>query len=108
MIFFLEELDFSRLDAEQQFRAGRITEALRERLGEDSPQQAASWLAGDATVWFSLLSRSEVATRRQAARQLSAMLGGPIPVDPDADPATQKTQLEQLRQRIGGQAGEEK
>jgi len=68
----------------------------------------ASWLAGDPSVWLILLGRSEAATRRQAARQLSAMLGGPIPVDPEADPSTQKTQMEQLRSRIEGLATEDK
>jgi hypothetical protein len=36
------------------------------------------------------------------------MLGGPIPVDPEADPSTQKTQLEQLRARIETPAKEDK
>jgi hypothetical protein len=105
---YLQQLDFSRLDAEQQFRVRRIIEALSERLGDDTPEQAASWLAGDPSVWLILLNRSEAATRRQAARQLTAMLGGPIPVDPEADPATQKTQLEQLRLRIEGPTAEDK
>jgi hypothetical protein len=105
---YLQQFDFSRLDAEQQFRLRRIIEALSERLGDDTPEQTASWLAGDPSVWLILLNRSEAATRRQAARQLSAMLGGPIPVDPEADPSTQKTQLEQLRLRIAGPTEENK
>ena len=105
---YLQQLDFSRLDAEQQFRVRRIIEALSERLGDDSPEQVASWLAGDPSIWLILLGRSEAATRRQAARQLAAMLGGPIPVDPEADPSTQKTQMEQLRLRIEGLAKEDK
>ncbi|MGD0652840.1 MAG: hypothetical protein ABSA16_00715 [Thermoguttaceae bacterium] len=105
---YLQQLDFSRLDAEQQFRVRRIIEALSERLGDDTPEQTASWLSGDPSVWLILLNRSEAATRRQAVGQLTAMLGGPIPVDPEADPATQKTQLEQLRLRIEGLAAEDK
>lgn len=108
VLSFLQQLDFSRLDAEQQFRVRRIIETLTERLGDDSPEQVASWLAGDASVWLILLNRSEVATRRQAARQLVAMLGGPIPVDPEADPASQKAQMEQLRLRIESPATEDK
>jgi hypothetical protein len=105
---YLQQLDFSRLDAEQQFRVRRIIEALSERLGDDSPEQVASWLASDPSVWLILLARPEIATRRQAARQLTDMLGGPITVDPEADPSTQKTQMEQLRLRIEGMATENK
>jgi len=108
VLSYLEQLDFRRLDAEQQFRVRRIIESLSDRLGDDLPEQVASWLAGDTSVWLILLTRSEVATRRQAARQLAAMLGSPIPVDPEADPATQKNQIEQLRLRIEGPATEEK
>jgi hypothetical protein len=105
---YLRQLDFSRLDAEQQFRVRRIIEALSEQLGDDTPEQVANWLAGDASVWLVLLSRPEVATRRLAARRLTSILGAPIPVDPEADPAAQKTQLEQLRLRIEGPAPAEK
>ena len=100
VLSYLQQVDFSRLDAEQQMRVKRIIDALSDRFGDDTPEQVATWLAGDASVWISLLTRSEPATRRQAAQQLVAMLGGPITVDPEADPATQKTQIEQLRLRI--------
>ncbi len=105
---YLQQLDFGRLDAEQQFRVHRIIGDICERLGDDSPEQVVSWLAGDPSIWLILLNRSDTATRRQAARQLVAMLGGPIPVDPEADPSTQKTQFEQLRLRIEGLATEDK
>jgi hypothetical protein len=104
VLSYLQQLDFSRLDVEQQFRVSRIIEAISDRLGEDSPEQVATWLAGDIYVWSTLLTRSDVATRRHAAQQLTAMTGGPIPVDPDADPSTQKTQLEQLRQSLESSA----
>ncbi len=100
MLSYLQQLDFSRLDAEQQFRLRRIIETLTERLGNDSPEQVATWLAGDPSVWLILLTRPDVAKRQQAAQKLSAMLGQLIAVDPQADPATQKTQIEQLRLRI--------
>ena len=100
MLSYLQQLDFGRLDAEQQFRVHRIIDDISERLGDDSPEQVASWLAGDQSVWLALLARPDAAVRRQAARQLAAMLDGPIPVDPEADPSTQKTQLEQLRIRL--------
>ncbi len=108
VLSYLQQLDFGRLDAEQRFRVHRIIEDISDRLGDDSPEQVASWLAGDPSVWLILLARPDAATRRQAARQLVAMLGGPIPVDPEAEPSTQKTQLEQLRLRIEGPTTEDK
>jgi hypothetical protein len=100
VMHFLEQLDFGRLDAEQQFRVSRIVKSLNDRLGDDSPDRIASWLAGDASVWLILLGRPEPDERRYAAAQLSEMLGEPIPVDPEAEPSTQKKQMEQLRLRI--------
>ena len=47
-----------------------------------------------------LLERPERSVRRTAARQLTAMLGEPIAVDPAADPETQKSQREQLRAKF--------
>ena len=108
VLSYLQQLDFGRLDAEQQFRVHRIIEDISERLGDDSPEQVASWLAGDPSVWLALLARPDAAVRRQAARQLAAMLDGPIPVDPEADPSTQKTQLEQLRLRLEAPAKDDK
>ena len=54
-------------------------------------------LAVDPATWLLLLERPEEAVRRTAARQLTAMLGEPIAVDPAADPETQKSQRERLR-----------
>jgi hypothetical protein len=100
-IDYLRRLDFSRLDAEQQFRVSRIIEALGQ-ANDDSVDQVAAVLAGDPTVWLALLARPELATRQTAARQLTALLGEPIAVDPAADPVTQKDKREQLRTRIDG------
>jgi hypothetical protein len=100
VMHFLEQLDFSRLDAEQQFRVSRIIKSLNDRLGDDTPERIASWLAGDPSVWLILLARPEPDERRYAAAQLSDVLGEPIPMDAEAEPSTQKTQMEQLRLRI--------
>jgi hypothetical protein len=105
---YLQQLDFGRLDAEQQFRIRRIVEDIFERLGDDTPEHAASWMAGDPSVWLILLTRPDAAVRRRAARQLAAMLDEPVPVDPEADPSTQKNQIEQLRLRIEGSPAENK
>jgi hypothetical protein len=96
---YLRQLDLKRLDTEQQFRVLKIIEALTPR-GGDSPEQVAASLANDPTVWLTLLARPEPATRQAAARRLAALLEEPLPVDPAADPETQKDQREQLRARI--------
>jgi hypothetical protein len=97
LLVYLQQLDFDRLDAEQQFRVRRIIETISMRINNDSAEQVASWLSGDPAIWQALLNRPDVAIRRIAAGQLAAILEGPIPVDPEADPASQKTQFEQLR-----------
>jgi hypothetical protein len=104
VLVYLQQLDLNRLDAEQQFRIRRIIEALSQKINDDSAAQVASWLAGDPSIWLALLGRPDASTRRIAAKQLAALLEGPIPVDPEADPASQKTQFEQLRARIEAKA----
>ncbi|MCE5266631.1 MAG: hypothetical protein LLG00_01925 [Planctomycetaceae bacterium] len=99
-VAYLRRLDLSKLDAEQRFRIRRILEAATAQSDDDSPEQAAASLAGVPAVWLALLARPDIATRKAAARQLASLLGGPIEVDPVADPATQKQQREHLRQRI--------
>ena len=100
VITFLQQLDPSRLDAEQQFRVRRIVSSLSDNEGNDSADQIAAWLAGDPGVWLALLSREDLSIRRIAAKHLEALLGGAIGFDPAADPPTRKAQLEQLRARI--------
>jgi hypothetical protein len=99
---YLRQLDFGRLDAEQQFRVRRIIEALTAQNTSDTIDQVAASLAADPTVWLALLARPQLKTRQIAARELTALLGESIPVDPAADPKTQKDQRERLRVRIEG------
>jgi hypothetical protein len=100
---YLEQLDFSRLDAEQQFRVRRIISSLSRGLTGEMADQIASWLSGDAGVWLSLLSRPDASTRRLAARQLAAVWGEPIAFDPDASEEVRLGQIEKLRARIAAQ-----
>jgi hypothetical protein len=100
LLVYLQQLDFNRLEAEQQFRIRRIIESILDKINNDSPEQTASWLAGDPAIWLAFLTRPEVSTRLCAAKQLTAFLEGPIPGDPKADPASQKAQLDQLRTLI--------
>lgn len=100
IITYLQQLDSSRLDAEQQYRVRRILLTLTDSKGDDSPDQIAAWLSGDSTVWLALLSRDDEKTRRVAAQHLEALLGGPLSFDPEADPATRARQIEQIRTRL--------
>ena len=100
VVTYLRQLDPSRLDAEQQFRIRRIINALTASRGDDSPEQVASWLLGDPAVWLAILASEEESARKTAARQLGALLGGPIAFDPAADAGTRKKQIEALRGRI--------
>lgn len=99
---YLRALDFRQLDAEQQFRVRRIIESFADQTSDDSPEQVAASLAGDPAVWLALLERPEAETRRIAVRQLATLLGEAVAIDPEADPASQQTQREQLKKRIEG------
>jgi len=102
VLCYLRQLDFDRLDAEQQFRVHRIVRFLTRPGEDDSAEEIAVSLAGDPVVWLALLARPEQATRQTAARQLALLLGEPVKVDPAAEPDTQKDQREQLRVKIDG------
>jgi hypothetical protein len=97
---YLRQLDFGKLDAEQQFRVGKILDAFTGINGDDSTDEIATSLAADPSVWLDLLSRPEPATRKATAAQLAILLGEPIDVDPAADPDSQKEKREQLKARI--------
>jgi hypothetical protein len=97
---FLRQLDFHRLDAEQQFRVRRIIESLAGPITDDSPEDVATLLGGDSTVWLALLGRPEVGTRRIAAKQLASLLNEPLSIDPEADPATQASRRTQLQSSL--------
>ena len=101
-VAYLQQLDPSRLDAEQQYRVRRIIQALTAGSGDDAPEQIASWLFGDASVWLAMLSGDEEPARKTAARQLGTLLGKPIQFDPAADAPTRKKQIEALRAGISG------
>lgn len=101
VVTFLDQLDKAKLDAEQQFRIHRITEALSDQAGDDTPELVASWLVGDPEIWLALADRPDESTRQLAARQLESHLGHAIDFDPAADAKTRAAQIEQLRRQIG-------
>ena len=71
-------------------------------------RQIATRLAGDPATWLVLLERPEASIRRLAARQLTAMLGEPIALDPAADPETQKSQRTKLWTKLQPPKGNRK
>jgi hypothetical protein len=97
---YLQQLDMSQLDAEQQYRVLRILRTLGDRMDNDTPPEVAGWLAGDPVIWLAMLSRDDEPTRRLAAERLEALLGGPIPFDPAADAEARQKQIDELRPRI--------
>ena len=100
VITYLERLDAKRLDAEQQYRIRRIVESMSSNTGNDTAEQVAAWLAGDPSIWLSLLARDEESVRRLAAKRLAGLLGRELPFDPAAAPETRAAQLEQLRSQL--------
>jgi hypothetical protein len=100
---YLKQLDFHRLDAEQQFRVGRIIDSQLGQQKDDTPGRVAASMAVDAAVWCMLLARPQQSIRETAVRRLEALLGEPIPVDPVAKPESQQLQREQLQRRIEAQ-----
>ena len=101
---FLTQLDFRRLDAEQQQRVRRIVAALANETADDSPEKLAESLLGDVSVWVALLERDDAALRTAAARHLAALLGPPIEFDATASSVVRAAQIAALRSRIDREA----
>ncbi len=97
---YLQRLDFTRLEAEQQARVRRILAELTEDIDDDTVSQVAVGLATEPTVWLGMLSRPEERIRRLAAQQLARLLGETLDFDPAAAPAVRQVQLERLRARL--------
>jgi hypothetical protein len=100
VLSYLQQLNFRRLDAEQQYRVRRIIDAFAVQISDFSAEQLAAWLAGDPAVWLSLAAQPQVSIRQLAVKQLEALLEEPTGIDPQADPATQKARIEQLRKQL--------
>ncbi len=98
---FLEQIEPSRLDAEQQHRIRRIIAALSESSdAADTPEHVAAWLAGDPGIWLAFLAHADESVRRLAAEQLAGLVGEPVAFDPSASPEVRAQQIEQLRARL--------
>ena len=95
---YLQNLDRTRLDAEQAYRVRSLVESLAVGY-EDTADRIVIWLSGDEHVWLSLLSRGEPQKRLVAAQQLSAIIG-PVEFDPAAADSVRNAQLERLRIKL--------
>jgi len=100
LVPFLRSLDWRLLDAEQRFRIRRILRELEPPGDEDSLTKAAHWLVDDPEIWWILLDRPDVETRRIAAQRLAALLGGPIDFDPEAPPEIRQARRAQLEPKV--------
>jgi hypothetical protein len=96
---FLQNLDRTRLDAEQASRIRALVDSLAASY-EDSIDRISTWLAGDEQIWLSLMSRAELPRRRLAAKQLSLLVGAPVEFDPAAGEDQRRAQIERLRARL--------
>ena len=63
-------------DAEQRHRILRIYQTLARRPADDTPINAARWLAGDPRVWKTLMLRSESELQEMAREALQRLTNG--------------------------------
>ena len=103
---YLQSLPSDQLDAEQTTRIRAIVGSLSVEY-EDRVDRVVAWLAGDETVWLTLLDRDDLEQRRFAAAQLAALLGQEIEFDPEAAADARREQIERLRRRVLGIATSE-
>jgi hypothetical protein len=96
---FLEQLDRSRMDAEQRARIVAIRQSLMQGE-EDSPPRVASRMLYDQSAWLILMAREDAGQRAAAARHLCKICPEAIAFDPQADQAVRRAQLKQLRQQL--------
>ncbi|MDW8037246.1 MAG: hypothetical protein RMI90_04305 [Thermoguttaceae bacterium] len=97
---FLRSLDWNLLDAEQRFRIRRILQALEPPGDEDSLTKVAHWLLDDAEIWWILLDRPDLQTRRIAAQRLAQLLGESIQFDPEAPAELRQVQRQPLETKV--------
>ncbi len=96
---YLQQLDRSRLDAEQAARVRSLIDQLSAHY-EDTADRVAVWLVWDWKVWMSLLERDELIKRRVAVDQLQKIWDTTIDFDPAASPEQRQQQLAKLRIRF--------
>jgi hypothetical protein len=99
-VLFLQKLDVSQLDAEQQFRIQRILDSMADGESQDSPESIAGFLCGDPDLWLIFMTRDSEPTRRVAKQHLERFLGEPIAFDPATTQPVRRRQIEQVRAKL--------
>lgn len=97
---FLQNLEIARLEPEQRSRVRRIVANLQRFNDEDTPDRAALWLAGDPSIWLTLMARDDVSLRRIAAGELAEILGRSIEFDPAGELDLRAGQLAKLKAEV--------
>lgn len=98
---FLTRLPQQSLSAEQRLRIDGICRSFSSGH-RDEPGRVANELLGDRSLWLSLLTREDAATRTAVADHLSRLVGRRIAFDPAADEKTRQLQVAELQRRLGG------
>ena len=96
VLSYLDELDASRLDAEQRVRIEHLREML-ELHTADTPQRVGAWLVNSKAMWLILMEDDEPARRQLATTQFAKLVDGPIAFDPHASPSERQNALARLR-----------
>ena len=96
VLSYLEELDASRLDAEQRVRIAQLREGLALHTA-DTPQRVGAWLVHSKVMWLILMEDAEPARRQLASAQLAKLLEGPVAFDPEASQAERQEAIARLR-----------
>lgn len=96
---FLQELDSTRLDAEQRLRIQSVQDSIIADF-EDTPARVVAWLLNDQSVWLALLDQETPRCRAQAGRHLARLCGREIEFDPDGARETRAAQVASLRSEL--------
>ncbi len=87
---FLENLDTSRLNAEQRSRVRAIRDSLGDQ-SEDTASRVAAWMVNDVRLWQAWSEHGAVAQRSQASLQLARLARTPESAPRVADRALVRT-----------------
>ena len=96
---YLQSLDRTKLDEEQNFRIQRIVLASYGTSG-DTPGRAAARLVGDPRTWIPLLASDSVEQRRLAFAQLKDLVEDSIEFSPEAAPEIRAKQITMIRRTL--------
>ena len=99
VLSYLEELDASRLDAEQRVRIAQLRETLAPHTA-DTPQRVGAWLVHSKVVWLILMEDAEPTRRHLASAQLAKLLDAPVAFNPEASQSDRQEAIARLRSQM--------